>query len=798
MRKWLGLLLSTTVALAVVLGTLVANVTASASPAQTYSGPYFGDGNLPPGCIRSMSPDNPENQCFHMRTGLNALDSPKVDVLILVPISPFAERDLRILRQAIEMWEGGIDYLAGEMGMSWLTEVDFRITVDAVGNLDTYPVLDPEVVVIASNPVGGIGIGIDPTQFLNELEIYDSDGVPCHGITNPFDFGTWQTMPGFDSHHSKDEGVYVEDCGGAGGNVCFAVNGAIDPVPGTTDFFGIFDLVTHEVGHCLTIGHVGDGAEGSWGVVPTNDIMSYSEDPPGRTKCVSTLDVEGFALRMSRYLDRNGDGVVDGADHLVANDVAGDGRNPFQVQSPSDHLYATATGSPLDCPQPDVGLVPGPPVDWTPTPVVSSRPQLKLRTAALRGDRLKLAGTVGFAPRGPQPTKSTASHDDAGGDSVSPFNDIRKLTASVTDTSVDAFVELERLWPTTQATSVGGYSVLVNGHRFDSFIPAGGSEVMTWDNGREVYLPGSSSWDPSSGTVHFRLSRAYLAKYGITAPYYIGSQANVQSGKRFGFIDDRAPEGERTIGVTGPALKPVKESSLAFTPPLGTKPYTVEFKQRGGNTFTAGSTNAGESLVADNVAFAMDVRSPSKVEVTLEWDDEASDLDLSVGKQGEDTTYGEGGKPEKVVLDSVKGLLDLTVIPFFVGPSGASYTLKARVVPIGPDSDKDGLTDAGDQCRTKRGPAPTGCPDADLDGVPDKSDRCRNKPGHTANGCPLPATEWVKVYLDGKLLEKERVDRTFGLGSFALRLRADSGPHRVKVVWLDRTGTLASVTRRVR
>src|SRR5690606_29563218 len=102
-------------------------------------------------------------------------------------------------------------------------------------------------------------------------------------------------------------GTYVEDCGGAGGNVCFAVNGAIDPDPTRMDVFGLFDLVSHEVGHCLTLGHVGDGAEGDWGVVPRNDIMAYDPAPHGLTKCVSTLDVEVFATRMSRYLDVDGD-----------------------------------------------------------------------------------------------------------------------------------------------------------------------------------------------------------------------------------------------------------------------------------------------------------------------------------------------------------------------------------------------------------------------------------------------------------------------------------------------------------
>lgn len=79
-------------------------------------------------------------------------------------------------------------------------------------------------------------------------------------------------------------GTYNEDCGGAGGNVCFAVNLTVDPTSGEgalEEFFPLFDLVSHEVGHCLTIGHVGDGREGDWGGTPTNDIMAYSGDPSG-------------------------------------------------------------------------------------------------------------------------------------------------------------------------------------------------------------------------------------------------------------------------------------------------------------------------------------------------------------------------------------------------------------------------------------------------------------------------------------------------------------------------------------
>jgi hypothetical protein len=373
----------------VAMAATTVSLASAAEQTEDPAGPYFGAGNIPALCEWEMldkledgskNPDywyrNTETPvCHHMRTDLNALDSPQVDVLILVPVSPTAERDMRIMRQSIEMWEAGISHLAGELELDWLAEgMQFHVTVDAVdpsgggGEFTTYPIVDPEIVVIATNPVGGIGIGIDPVDFFG----FPNGGEGfCHGIANPFDFGMWESLPGFDSHHEARSGTYVEDCGGAGGNICFAVNGAIDPTPGEgplADLFSLFDLVSHEVGHCLTIGHVGDGAEGKWGGLPPNDIMAYDTDPPGRSKCVSTLDVEGVAIRMSRYLDVNGDGVIDEADHLEANDQVGQGGNPFQVQRPEDHFYASVTGDPMDCPQPDLGLLPGERTNWTPEP----------------------------------------------------------------------------------------------------------------------------------------------------------------------------------------------------------------------------------------------------------------------------------------------------------------------------------------------------------------------------------------------------------------------------------------------
>ena len=385
---------------------------ATATAADHYGGPWFGANNFPPDCTRDIFEDNVPSTCYRMKTGLNGLDSPQVDVLVLVPVSPTAERDLRVMRQSVEMWEAGIDHLAGQMGLEWLQEgVDFHVTVDYVdlqgggGEFTTYPIVDPEIVVIGSNPVGGAGIGVDPVDFVAEVGLTDESEAPCHGIANPFDFEAWENLPGFDRHHDARSGTYVEDCGpGGGGNICFAVNGALEPAGQSLPEleFGLFDLVSHEFGHCLTLGHVGDGGETligqGWGPVPTNDIMSYSTDPPGLNKCVSTLDVEGLAIRMSRYLDVNGDGSVTGADELEANDQIGDGMFPFQVQHPDDHRYASSTGAPTDCPQPDLGLVPGERTNWTPEPVPTAAPALEVTSpsdGAASGDgAVTVAGTV--------------------------------------------------------------------------------------------------------------------------------------------------------------------------------------------------------------------------------------------------------------------------------------------------------------------------------------------------------------------------------------------------------------------
>lgn len=816
MRKQLAILLTGLLAALTLMGPALVGP-ANASPADDYDGGYYGDGNLPPGCIKDMSPSNPANECYHLKLGLNGLDSPQVDVAVLVPVSPTAERDMRIMRQAVEMWEGGIDYLAGEMDLPWLAEgVDFHITVDYVdltgedgGEFTTYPLVDPEIVVIATNPVGGAGIGIDPVWFASELQITDPNLVPCHSIENPFDFDTWENMPGFNSHHEERSGTYVEDCGGAGGNVCFAVNGAIDPAPGVTDVFGLFDLVSHEFGHCMTVGHVGDGADGPWGPVPTNDIMAYSADPPGLTKCVSTLNVEGVATTMSHYLDVNGDEAIDEHDHVHPNDVEGDGSNSFQVQHPDDHHYASGTGSPLDCPQPDLGTLPGERTDWTPEPVETTVPELTVSTPehghVTHDGTMDVSGTVERRPAEAEPTSATGSHDDADDDASTPLTEIESFAVAVTDTHVEATLEVARLWPSTELTSPSTYSVIIDGRRFDSFVPdpRQSLEVVTWDSGTETYLSeGSSTWDTASSTVSFKISRQYLAGQRITTPHYVIGQTSVQPATRLVAVDDKVPDSGKGVGVAGePLPEPEPAPASGTEPSTSGEPRTITFEREGGNTFTALDTSLGvRSLLSDSSHhFDLEVGHPSDVELQLTWDDPSgTDLDLvATGAADSGSQGASSGHPESFVLEDVEGALSLQVDPYLVAPAGTTYQLTATIRPAAVDGDGDGINDGDDRCPDEPGVAPTGCPDADGDGVPDKFDACPDEPGNAANGCPIPSTEQVRVYVDGELAGSQDVDTREGSDNYQFEVDVAPGTHDIRIDWEDDGEVIATATRTV-
>lgn len=794
------------------LGPLVVTVLAAlpvpsalGSPSDDYAGPHTGDGRLPAECIVDRDPINPDNRCYHLKVGLNALDTPKVDVVVLLPVSPGSERDMRIATQSVQMWEDGITYLAGQMDLPWLAEgleMDVRsmlVGVDGDG-LPTNPIelVDPEIVVVVSNPAGGIGIGIDPTSFVGELGIIDDQGLPCADLPNPFSLPEWLARDGFEQHNAEPGGIYVEDCGGVGGNVCFAVNGAVDPVPGLSDFFGLYDLVSHEFGHCLTLGHVGDGADGPWGPTATNDIMAYSTDPPLLSKCVSTLDVEGFALRMSRFLDVNGDGRVDKRDHLEPNDVAGDGMNSYQVQHPADHHYASATGDPDDCPQPDFSLVPGAMGDFTPTPVATTRPKLSLGKVKRTGSRLTVRGVARHVPKAKQPTAYAGGAADRTGDSVTPVTDIRDVRVSVDRRSVRATVKVGKVWPVVQGTSLVAYSLTVDGRRFDSFIPTGGTDgkPMTLDNGTGYAMPpGTTTWDTASNTVTFTIPRHYLADQGLTAPYNVYAVTGYHARTNDWLANDDVAPDRRDLDLAAPRLAPDTRDA-----PLAEKVRTTTYRAATGS-FAPTDSTLGVSLVSvvesrDQVP--VKVPQQSSALVTLTWGGDGF-LGLTVG----------GGSSQKVIEtddpNTVQVLVpwsrrDLTAVvdpQEILGP--VDYTLTVKRTTVVKDRDGDRVPDVADDCKRAKGPSTgAGCPDTDRDTVFDKHDACKSTAGTGTDGCPERGGEKVVALLDGKRVDAEWVMTQRGEYRFVLKAKVRPGPHMLAVRWYDGGKVVRTVKRRLR
>lgn len=783
MRRFLPILL------AVVLTIAGGLTTTFAAPSDSYTGTHFGAGNIPQGCENDQFDTPASNVCYHQRTDMNGLDSPQVDVLIMVPVSPTAERDMRIMRQAVEMWDGGIQNLAPQMGLSWMKNMDFHVTLDFVdlqggngGEFTTYPVVDPEIVVIATNPIGGAGIGIDPVDTQNTLSGLGRD-APCHGLFNPFDFDAWDAVPGFDRHHDERVGTYVEDCGGAGGNICFAVNTGLDPLPEAIELGSLYDLVSHEFGHCLTTGHVGDGAEGPWGKVPTNDIMAYNADPPGLNKCVSTLDVESLATVMSKHLDVNGDGSVTAADKLDANDLDGwdAGGDPFQTQHPRDEAYASSTGLPKHCPQPDLATIPGAPrTNWNPAAVTTSDRVITLTSpepgATSADGSFTVAGTLAKVPRGENPSSPNVSFDDADDDARTTYTEIKTVSASNTATHVDATISLADLPPAgTDGTSPTSYSFVIDERRFDSFVRYGSAAdggPLLWDAQAAEYVDdanGTTTWDLTNNTVTFHIARTYLASVGVTAPYQVGSVANLGLLSTL-VADDYAPEKGSQLGIAGAAkVISVPRPQLTLTRNAGTTTRTFEHEGPNGNTFYPEDSTLGVTPIIGLDAshhYGLDIAQVSDVKLTLDWTDATGGADLDLAVTGAADSGAQGAtnsKPEVVTLPGIIGHLELTVEPFQVTDqtNGSTYTLTAEITSTNtppPDTDGDGVNDALDQCPTVAGTGDDGCP-------------------------VRPPTEFVHVYVDNVAVASEGVNTLDGPDAFSLPINVGPGSHTLRVDW---------------
>lgn len=202
------------------------------------------------------------------------LDTTVIDVVIVPPFGMSTPDQIATSRLAVQAWSDGIEAL----GQPWFVDA-FQMNVYAVGvdvpSVDA--VSDPEIIVISTSAQGILGIGLEPKQI----------GCQIIGEEPQADYG---------GHAHEGGYVAASDCTGTG-FTCFAINvGGADPR-------GLYDLIAHEVGHCLGAGHVGDALDFRARYAPVEDIMSY-QDNPEQVHCVSNMDVRNLEGVYAHLLDR--------------------------------------------------------------------------------------------------------------------------------------------------------------------------------------------------------------------------------------------------------------------------------------------------------------------------------------------------------------------------------------------------------------------------------------------------------------------------------------------------------------
>lgn len=201
------------------------------------------------------------------------LDTLVLDALVLpVPgVDPVAATESA--RMAAATWQN-----VTQLAAPWFAE-NFTLNTYVVG-LDVPTadaVTDPEILVISESGQRSTSIGLNAEQIACSL-------VGGLDTLSPFFVpGTLATKV-YPVHEHHGMAIFAAECV-TGGFRCVALNFA-GALGGS---FPLYDLVAHEVGHCLGASHVGDALDFNARYVPEADIMAYA-DNPSRVSCPSSLN----------------------------------------------------------------------------------------------------------------------------------------------------------------------------------------------------------------------------------------------------------------------------------------------------------------------------------------------------------------------------------------------------------------------------------------------------------------------------------------------------------------------------
>ncbi len=341
-----------------------------------------------------------DDGCFHQFM-VNKPDTASIDVLIVPPTGATSLRDANLLRESVQMWEAGLKQGAHTSGMDWLRD-GIRITPFVVGEDIPAGVSAavPDIVVVLGDvgPIGlawaFAGVGMDgPVTFCHPVADIAAGNYPSREQI--------RAQPGFDDHHGVGWGTLETACAN-GSRTCVVAGTVAYDLPTDPQAVNLYDLMSHEFGHCLGLGHVGDASDFASLAYPPDDIMSYEQDghDPGYMLCVSNLDLKTFAYRYQPLIagagslgysaDSAGYVVMQGGSNPIDSGMTGV-LTPIPASSwrifKSDGSESTVAS---DCPQPDLALVQLPP--------------LAAAAAPEPGAGAQPATAAPIAPAGGQPT----------------------------------------------------------------------------------------------------------------------------------------------------------------------------------------------------------------------------------------------------------------------------------------------------------------------------------------------------------------------------------------------------------